>query len=59
MIGEENAMWHRWWDGTGWTGWESLCGSCFSAAAAVSWGPNRIDAFVIGGDRAMWHKWWG
>jgi hypothetical protein len=26
--------------------------------AAVSWGPNRIDTFVIGTDSAMWHKWW-
>ncbi len=25
---------------------------------AVSWGPNRLDIFVLGTNRAMWHKWW-
>jgi hypothetical protein len=24
----------------------------------VSWGPNRIDAFVVGTDSALYHKWW-
>jgi hypothetical protein len=24
----------------------------------VSWGPNRLDAFVIGTDTALYHKWW-
>jgi hypothetical protein len=26
--------------------------------AIVSWGPNRIDTFVVGTDHAMYHKWW-
>ncbi len=25
---------------------------------AVSWGPNRLDVFVLGTNRAMYHKWW-
>ncbi len=29
-----------------------------SSGPVVSWGPNRIDAFVLGSDRAMYHKWW-
>jgi hypothetical protein len=41
-----------------WYGWESLGGYCLEGPAAVSWGPNRIDTFVIGGDQAMYHKWW-
>jgi Pregnancy-associated plasma protein-A/Repeat of unknown function (DUF346) len=28
------------------------------AGPVVSWGADRIDAFVIGTDRALWHKWW-
>ncbi|GAA1741953.1 hypothetical protein GCM10009809_41840 [Isoptericola hypogeus] len=24
----------------------------------VSWGPDRIDTFVLGTDRALYHKWW-
>jgi hypothetical protein len=57
-IGTDLAMYHKWWDGTAWRGWESLGGVCISAPRAVSWGPNRIDAFVIGTDRATWHRWW-
>lgn len=58
-LGTDNALWHKWWDGTGWYGWESLGGMIFSAPTAVSWGPNRIDVFARGTDNAMWHKWWG
>ena len=29
-----------------------------SSSPMVSWGPNRLDLFVLGTDRAMYHKWW-
>ena len=29
-----------------------------SAVASVSWGPNRIDYFVVGSDHAVYHQWW-
>jgi len=29
-----------------------------SSGPVVSWGPNRLDAFVIGTDSALYHKWW-
>ncbi|WUJ68158.1 zinc metalloprotease [Kribbella soli] len=28
------------------------------AGSIVSWGANRLDAFVLGTDLAMYHKWW-
>ena len=28
------------------------------AGPVVSWGANRLDAFVLGTDHAMYHKWW-
>ncbi|MEJ7764345.1 MAG: hypothetical protein WKF86_02520, partial [Acidimicrobiales bacterium] len=56
--GRDNALWHKWWTGTTWSGWESLGGTLTSEPAAVSWGNNRIDVFVRGTDNAMWHKWW-
>ncbi|HST49200.1 M43 family zinc metalloprotease [Jatrophihabitans sp.] len=28
------------------------------AGPVVSWGANRIDAFVLGTDSALYHKWW-
>jgi hypothetical protein len=54
-------MWHKWWDGSSWSGWENL-GSPMgnglrSKPTAVSWGPNRIDCFAKGQDNAMWRKW--
>ena len=28
------------------------------AVAICSWGPNRLDVFVVGTDSALYHKWW-
>ena len=56
--GGDNALYHKWWDGSSWGGWESLGGGIDSAPGAVSWGPNRIDVFVRGLDNALYHKWW-
>src|SRR5687768_16472222 len=53
-----HTMWHRWWDGAAWRGWESLGGIITSAPAAACWGPNRIDCFALGTDNAIWHRWW-
>ncbi|MDO9295873.1 zinc metalloprotease, partial [Bradyrhizobium sp.] len=33
-------------------------GARASSSPVVSWGANRIDAFVLGSDRALYHKWW-
>jgi hypothetical protein len=46
--GQNNALWHIWWDGTRWSNWEDLGGILTSAPAAVSWGANRIDVFGVG-----------
>ena len=46
--GTDDALWHRWWDGTRWGGWESLGGSIVGQPEAVCWGPNRIDVFALG-----------
>ena len=40
------------------TGYERLGGVCIVGAAAVAWGPNRLDVFVLGTDSALYHKWW-
>jgi hypothetical protein len=57
-LGTDQAVWHRWWDGSNWGGWESLGGTLTSPPSAVCWGPNRIDIFANGTDNALWHKWW-
>jgi hypothetical protein len=58
-LGADNAVWHKWWDGNAWGGWESLGGLLTSPPNAVAWSANRLDIFARGGDNAMRHKWWG
>ena len=39
--------------------YDNLGGSCIDDPAAVSWGHDRLDVFVVGSaDRALYHKWW-
>ena len=33
-------------------------GVCVGAPRVCSWGPNRLDVFVVGTDSALYHKWW-
>lgn len=56
--GQNNALWHKWWNGIRWSEWEDLGGVLTSSPDAVSWGPNRIDVFGRGQNNALWHKWW-
>jgi len=56
--GQNQALWHRYWNGTRWSEWEDLGGVLTSGPAAVSWGPNRIDVFGRGQNQALWHKYW-
>ena len=58
VKGADDAMYHRWWNGSAWGGFEDLGGIIMSAPAAVSWGPNRLDIFAVGTDSAMYHRWW-
>ena len=55
-------MYHKWWSGSSWgpsvTGYEYQGGRIISSPEAVSWGPNRLDVFVLGTNSALYHKWW-
>ncbi|NJM06981.1 hypothetical protein HC891_13590 [Candidatus Gracilibacteria bacterium] len=54
------SLWHIFYDGTRWSGWQSLGGAIYSAPSAVSWGANRLDVFARGSDNAMyWISWDG
>lgn len=57
-LGTDQALYHRWWNGSAWGGWESLGGTLVSTPSVVCWGPNRIDIFGVGTNNALWHKWW-
>ena len=56
--GQDNALWHKWWDGSIWHNWQNLGGQFKDTPGAVSWGPNRIDVFVRGMDDHLGHLWW-
>jgi hypothetical protein len=46
-------------DGSQWlTDWQNLGGSLASAPAAVTWGPDRLDAFAVTKDGSLGHRWW-
>ena len=58
--GVGGGIWHRWWDGQRWVGWEPLGGQTppASGPAAASWGYDRLDVFVRGVDNQLWRTWW-
>jgi hypothetical protein len=58
VRGTNNALYHKWWNGTRWSDWENLGGVLTSAPAAVSWGNNRIDVFARGQGNRLYHLWW-
>jgi hypothetical protein len=54
--GENNHLWHRWFDG-GWHVEEDLGGVLNESPASCSWGPERIDTFYEGQNQHLWHRW--
>jgi hypothetical protein len=57
-IGLDNAVRHKAWNGSAWTGWEKLDGGFASPLAAVSWGANRLDTFGIAVYNQMYQVQW-
>jgi hypothetical protein len=60
VRGSDGQLWHRWWNGVMWSGWEPLGGQLLpgTGPAVASWGAGRLDVFVTGTDRQLWHLWW-
>jgi len=48
VRGTNDHMFHKWWDGSQWNGWEDLGGTLTSSPAVAAWGLNRLDCFVRG-----------
>jgi Peptidase family M23/Repeat of unknown function (DUF346) len=60
VRGNNGAMYHRWWDGSAWSGWEYHPGCLRGGPAAVSRMTNRVDVFVRGcGDHLHKKSWNG
>src|SRR5580692_10041021 len=56
--GSDQALWHQYWNGSKWAGFQSLGGELADEPVSVSWGENRLDVFARGGGNALYHKWW-
>jgi Trypsin len=56
--GSDSGLWHRWWGGFGWNGWEHMGGYLVSSPDAVSWGYNRIDVVARADNNTVWHWFW-
>jgi hypothetical protein len=41
-----------------WSPWDTIGGYCIDGVAVSSWGPERLDVFVIAGAGETWHKAW-
>jgi len=61
-LGLDGAVYHKWWAGAGWqpglTAYERMGGIVIRDITAVSWGPQRIDLFVIGTGGNIHQKYW-
>jgi hypothetical protein len=59
----DSQLHHADWNGSGFSQWENLGAPSVgilaqSSPAAVSWGRNRIDGFVVGNDHKLYHLYW-
>lgn len=54
--GTDFALYHRFWDGSQWSGWMPLGGVLTSSPALVTRGVNQLDVFARGADNALWTR---
>jgi PBS lyase HEAT-like repeat-containing protein len=54
--GGDWGLWHKFFDGANWRGWEPLGGTILETPECVSWGPNRLDCFARGQDLALYQR---
>jgi hypothetical protein len=47
VRGTQNGLFHKWWDGAQWAGWEGLGGSLGSGPDPTALGPGSLDVFYL------------
>ena len=66
-IGTDHALYHKYtesWDGTQWQwgpdqlDWDNLGGDWTQRPSVVSWGPGRLDVFLVGTDNSLYQKFY-
>ncbi|TVZ41865.1 repeat uncharacterized protein DUF346 [Alteromonadaceae bacterium 2753L.S.0a.02] len=58
VRGTDNALYHKWSIGGGFSGWEWLGGELASSPECVSWGSDRLDCFAKSPQSELIHIWW-
>jgi hypothetical protein len=58
VRGSDNALWHKWFAGGSWSGWESLGGALTSDPSAVGWDWSQIFVFAKGTQDTLIYKRW-
>jgi len=58
VRGTNSALYHKYYAGGAWSGWESLGGALTGNPEVVSWGNGRLDVFVRGTDSTLHHKYY-
>ena len=58
IRGSDNELWHRFWNGSAWSGWENLGGVLGSGPSVVALGPSRLDVFIRGQEGGLWQRTW-
>ncbi len=57
--GQNQALWHKWWDGSRWSQWEDLGGGPItSGPAAASTSANRLEIFARGQRNQLLFRTW-
>jgi hypothetical protein len=60
--GSDSQLWHKWWDGVQWNGWESLGGNLTSGPAAASTAPGELNVVAVGAgsvpERSLYSNGW-
>ena len=58
VQGTDQQVWHRWFDGSQWNGWEPLGGQTNNDPAVASWSPGRLDIYVRNLDGTLGHRFY-
>ena len=55
-AGDDGAIWHRWWNGVEWVGWQRI-GSAPSGVSGVAadWVGSRLDVYVRDRGGGLWY----
>ena len=56
VRGQDDALWHRSWNGSAWSAWVSLGGVLYSNPNVASCTSGGLDVFVRGQDYSLWRR---